>query len=305
MWQMAAIGECMVELRHRDERLLELGFAGDSFNTALYLARCNPASRLAVDYVTALGTDPYSEAMLAFCRAEGIGTRAVVQLPDRLPGLYLIRTDANGERRFFYYRSAAAVRELFRGDSTAALLAALPDYDVLYFTAITLSILAPEARERFGAALAAARASGRRIVFDSNYRPAGWADAAAAQAAIAPFLDQLTMALPTFEDEQALWGDRTPADTLARYAARGIEVVVKRGGDGCLIGDGAHIPVPQRVAPVDTTAAGDAFNAGYLTARLAGRPPAEAALAGHVLAGTVIRHPGAIVPREAMPPLGI
>lgn len=302
MKRLAAIGECMIELRHRDAALLELGFAGDSFNTALYLARLNPPERLAVDYVTALGDDPYSEAMLAAWRREGVGTGAVARLPGRLPGLYLIRTDESGERRFFYYRSAAAARELFRDAATQPLLAALPGYDVLYVTAITLSILDPGARGRFLAALAAARAAGRLVVFDSNYRPAGWSDAAAARAAIAPFLDVVGLALPTFEDEQALWGDATPADTLARYAGRGIEVCAKRGVDGCIIGDGTHIPVPARIRPVDTTAAGDAFNAAYLTARLAGRPAAEAALAGHRLAGAVIQHPGAIMPKGALVP---
>jgi 2-dehydro-3-deoxygluconokinase len=102
MKRLAAIGECMLELRHRDAALLELGFAGDSFNTALYLARSSPPQRLAVDYVTALGTDPYSAAMLAAWRNEGIGTSAVVELPGRLPGLYFIRTDPLGERRFLY-----------------------------------------------------------------------------------------------------------------------------------------------------------------------------------------------------------
>jgi 2-dehydro-3-deoxygluconokinase len=140
------------------------------------------------------------------------------------------------------------------------------------------------------------------VVFDSNYRPAGWSDAAAARVAITPFLEIIGLALPTFEDEQALWGDRNPADTIARYAARGAEVCIKRGADGCLIGDGTEIPVPARITPVDTTAAGDAFNAAYLTARLAGRAPAEAALAGHWLAGAVIRHPGAIMARNVRVP---
>jgi 2-dehydro-3-deoxygluconokinase len=179
------------------------------------------------------------------------------------------------------------------------LLEALPGYDVLYFTAITLSLLDPAARERFRIALAAARGAGQLVAFDSNYRPAGWADAAAARAAIAPFIDTLSLALPTFEDEQALWGDATMAETLARYAARGIEVCVKRGDAGCFLADGECVPVPQRIAPIDTTGAGDSFNAAYLTARLAGRPPAEAARAGHILAGTVIQHRGAIIPRSA------
>ena len=302
MLRVAAVGECMVELRHRDEHLLELGFAGDSFNTALYLARCTRRERVAVDYVTALGTDPYSDAMLATWRAEGIGAERVARLPGRLPGVYFIRTDDRGERRFFYYRSAAAARELFRDAASESLLAALPGYDVLYFTAITLSLLEPRARERFRIALMAARAAGRLIAFDSNYRPAGWADAMAARAAIAPFLDVLTLALPTFEDEQALWGDRTMAETLARYAARGIEVCVKRGDAGCFLAGGDCVPVPDRVTPIDTTGAGDSFNAAYLTARLAGHPPAEAARAGHLLAGTVIRHRGAIMPKDAAIP---
>jgi len=214
MKRFAAIGECMLELRHRGAAVLDLGFAGDSFNTALYLARLNPLERLAVDYVTALGDDPYSDAMLSAWREEGICVDKVARIPGRLPGLYLIRTDERGERRFFYYRSAAAARALFADAATEPMLAALPDYDVLYFTAITLSILERGARDRLRDALAAARRNGRLVVFDSNYRPAGWSDASAARAAITPFLDVLGMALPTFEDEQALWGDAVPPTRL-------------------------------------------------------------------------------------------
>jgi 2-dehydro-3-deoxygluconokinase len=305
MKRLAAIGECMIELRHRDAALLELGYAGDSFNTALYLARLNPRERLVVDYVTALGTDPYSEAMLEAWAREGIGTGMALRLSGRLPGLYLIRTDERGERRFFYYRSAAAVRALFDDRASDALLAALPRCEFLYFTAVSLSVLTPAARTRLLSALATARGKGAQIIFDSNYRPAGWSDAAAARAALMPFLDILTLALPTYEDEQALWGDRSPAESLARYVGRGSEVCLKQGIEGCLLANGQAVRVPERITPLDTTAAGDAFNAGYITARLMGRGPAEAAMAGHRLAGAVIQYPGAIMPRAAMPALGL
>jgi 2-dehydro-3-deoxygluconokinase len=303
----ACIGECMIELRQRDGATLGLAYGGDTLNTAVYLARVNPPARLAVDYVTALGDDPYSDAMIEMWRRERIGTGNVARLKGKLPGLYLIRVDDKGERRFFYYRSAAAARELFHDEATAAQLASLAQYDLLYFSAITLSILSDVARDHFFATLSEARRAGRRVAFDSNYRPAGWPDAATAQAVIGRFLAAVDIALPTFEDEQNLFGDRHPTATAERYAAHGVgEVVVKTGAEGCLtLRDGTFsvVAVPEPVVPIDTTAAGDAFNAGYLSSRLAGHGVERAAQAGHRLAAAVIRHPGAVIPHEATPEL--
>ena len=307
--RIASIGECMIELNQRDAATLALAYGGDTLNTAIYLARINTRERVAIDYVTALGDDPYSEAMIEMWQREGVGTDNVARLEGKLPGLYLIRVDDKGERRFFYYRSAAAARELFRDEATAAQLAALRGYDLLYFSAITLSILSETARERFLAALQAVRAAGGKIAFDSNFRPAGWPDLAVTRQVFEQFLRCVDIALPTFEDEQKLYGDRAPAETVARYAASGVgEIVVKLGPDGCLLraeGEDALIPIPRPVAVIDTTAAGDAFNAAYLSARIAGHSAARAACAGHALAGTVIQHRGAIIPREKMPDLGL
>jgi 2-dehydro-3-deoxygluconokinase len=307
--RVACIGECMIELNQRDRETLALAFGGDTLNTAVYLARVNPRERLAVDYITALGDDPYSDAMIAMWQGEGIGTGSVARLRGKLPGLYLIRIDDKGERRFFYYRSAAAARELFADARTTPLLTTLADYDLVYFSAITLSILGEGARERFFTALAAARAKGCRIAFDSNYRPAGWPDPAAARAVIARFLTCVDIALPTFDDEAALFEDDNAETTAARYANAGIrEIVVKLGAQGCLLdidGERRRVAVSRPIKPVDTTAAGDSFNAGYLSGRLAGRSPHDAAMAGHRLAAAKIAHRGAIIPREAMPELGV
>jgi 2-dehydro-3-deoxygluconokinase len=307
--RVCCIGECMIELNQRDPTTLALAYGGDTLNTAVYLARVNPRARLTVDYMTALGDDPYSDAMVAMWQEEGIGTGSVARLPGKLPGLYLIRIDGQGERRFFYYRSAAAARELFADAATVPLLAALADYDLVYFSAITLSILGATARDGFFAALSAARAKGCRIAFDSNYRPAGWPDPAAARAVIGRFLGCVDIALPTFEDEARLFADADAEATATRYAAAGVrEIAVKLGAEGCLLeenGKRQHVAVPRLLAPIDTTAAGDSFNAGYLTMRLAGRAAREAALAGHRLAGVTIAHRGAIVPHDAMPDLGL
>jgi 2-dehydro-3-deoxygluconokinase len=306
MIRVAAIGECMLELTHRDARTLALGFGGDTLNTALYLARI-AKREIAVDYVTALGDDPMSEAMIAAWQTEGIGTSRVARLPRRLPGLYLIRTSDAGERRFFYWRSEAAVRSLFMTAETEPLLKALAEYDAVYFSGITLAVLATEARQRFRGALADARSRGRLVAFDTNYRPALWSDPAAARAVFAEFLPVVSVALPTFEDEQAVCGDLDPETTAQRYGVAGVpEVVVKCGALGCVLlagGKSAHVAVPKAMTAVDTTAAGDGFNAGYLAARLTGASPEQAARAGHRLAGAVVQHPGAIIPREATPSL--
>jgi 2-dehydro-3-deoxygluconokinase len=307
MIRVAAIGECMLELTHRDERALALGFGGDTLNTALYLARTAAKPEFAVDYVTALGDDPMSESMIAAWRAEGIGTDRVARIARRLPGLYWIRTGEGGERRFFYWRSEAAVRSLFQTPETEPLLAALPEYDALYFSGATLDVLAPEARRRLRAALEGVRARGRLVAFDTNYRPALWPDPSAARAVFADFLPVISLALPTFEDEQAVCGDGDPQITARRYAAAGVaEIAVKRGASGCVILAGGQlldVPVPKPVKAVDTTAAGDGFNAGYLAARLTGASPEQAARAGHGLAGAVVQYPGAIIPRAATPSL--
>src|SRR6516225_8357408 len=106
MTKVACIGECMIELRQSVGDQLSRGFGGDTLNTAVYLARLG----LMVDYVTALGDDPISDEMIAGWAAEGVGTGWVARLPGKLPGLYLIQTDAAGERRFYHWRESSAVR---------------------------------------------------------------------------------------------------------------------------------------------------------------------------------------------------
>jgi 2-dehydro-3-deoxygluconokinase len=296
---LVSIGECMVELSRRADGF-SLAFGGDTFNTAVYASRLG----LGAAYATALGDDPYSDAILALARSESVEVDAVPRLAGRLPGLYLIETDARGERRFFYWRSEAPARQLFELQDGKALETLLGSARFVYFSGITLSLYSDEGLDRFEAALAQARAGGARIVFDGNYRPRGWkGDGERARRTFARFLAHVDIALPTFDDEQALWGDATPTDTLARLARFRIgETVIKHGPDGATIsadGTVTSVPVPSRVTPVDTTAAGDSFNAGYLAGRADGRDPAGAALIGHRLAAMVIGHRGAIVPREA------
>ncbi|MDQ0471104.1 sugar kinase [Labrys wisconsinensis] len=300
MTDLLALGECMVELSRQPDGRFSLAYGGDTFNTAAYAARLG----LAAAYGTALGDDPYSRGILDLAAAEAVDTTLVPRLPGRVPGLYVIETDGRGERSFFYWRDTAPARELFELPAAEALVAAMARARCVYFSGITLSLYGPAGLDRFERSVAAARAAGARIAFDGNFRPRNWkGDLARARAVFARFLVHVDLALPTFDDEQALWGDADPAATLDRLAGHGIaEIVIKNGPAGVSIrsvGLAAAVPVPAPVEPVDTTAAGDSFNAGYLAGRLRGAEPGEAALLGHRLAAVVIRHRGAIVPKAA------
>lgn len=306
--RVAGIGECMIELKAAAPGALSIGYAGDSFNSAVYFARIGARHGVSVDYVTALGDDHHSDAILALAAGEGVGTAMVERLPGRLPGLYMIETDAAGERRFLYWRSAAAARDMLRGDRGDVLAASLDGFAMIFATGISFSILDAPQREALFALLAACRAKGTKIVFDGNFRPRGWPDRDEARAVFSRALTLADIALPTLEDEQALFADADAAATIARFRAAGVaEIVVKRGPSGCVIAQGESVvesPTEARAA-LDTTGAGDSFNAAYLAARLLGREPAAAADAGHRLAGTVIAHRGAIIPVAAMPDLGL
>lgn len=298
--KVASIGECMIEFAQADNGLFRRGFGGDTLNTALYLARLG----IETSYVTALGDDALSETMLAAWRAEGIKTDQIMRLPGRVPGLYMIERDARGERSFLYWRDRAPAREFFDRVDDAAL-ERLARFDWLYLSGISLSLYGDDGRARLLELLIATRRNGGKVAFDGNYRPRGWADAATARRAFNDILPLVDLALPTLEDEQSLFGDRDAAGCAERFQAAGVaEVTIKRGALGCLIcagGELTEVPPQRTVDPIDTTAAGDSFNAAYIAARISGAPPREAALAGHRLASAVIMAPGAVIPRDAMP----
>lgn len=231
--RIALIGECMIELQHRADGSLHQSFGGDTLNTAVYLRR-ELGETGSVDYVTALGDDSFSDAMCKQWKDEGLGLGRVQRLPGRLPGLYCIQTDANGERKFLYWRNEAAVRDCFTTPAAEPILAALPDYDVVYFSGITLAVLGDIGRERLLQTLVETRRRGGKVVFDNNYRPRLWAGIDAARTAYHRVLAEVDIALLTEDDERALFGYADSEQVFAAYP--GIdEVVLKRGADDCLI----------------------------------------------------------------------
>lgn len=296
-----AIGECMIEMSRSENALWRQGFAGDTLNTAWYMRALLPPE-WEVDYFTVLGTDPLSEAMLRFMAGAGIGTGCIARHPDRAPGLYMISLEA-GERSFTYWRDQSAARTL--ADDAGRLARVTEGADMLYLSGITMAIVGAAGRETMLAQLRRFRETGGRIAFDPNLRPKLWPDRAEMCRMVEATASLADIVLPSHDDEAAHFGDASPEATARRYVALGVpEVVVKNGGGPMALWhrpDGLEtLPAPGAVTPLDTTGAGDSFNAGYLAARLAGRPARQAVAAGHDLASRVVRHHGALMPRDAI-----
>jgi 2-dehydro-3-deoxygluconokinase len=292
--RMVFIGECMVELAP-EGALYRRGFAGDTFNMAWYACQLAPAWQ--VDFVSAIGTDAVSDEMAAFIAAAGIGTQHLMRNPDRSVGLYMISLQ-NGERSFSYWRSHSAARLL--AEDAAALEASFAGADLVTLSGITLAILDAKGRDSLAQALQSLRAKGGKVAFDPNIRPRLWASAAEMRATITRFAGLSDITLASYDDEATHFGDTSLEASLARYQAAGAgDVVVKNGADpmlACIGGQTLTYTGPKVAQIVDTTAAGDSFNAGFLTKWLAGAPAEAALSAGATLAAKVIQHRGALAP---------
>ena len=302
--RIAVIGECMVELQKHGE-LYKQSFGGDTLNTALYLSRLTHHHEITTSYVTGLGKDPFSKQMLQIWQEEGINTDFVHLSEDKLPGLYMIDTDEHGERSFFYWRNDSAAKYWLRNQAILSLVRNLSQHQMIYLSGISLAILPEDCRQTLIEILTLCRKEGVKIAFDNNYRPALWENVETTQAVYEQILRITDIAFLTFDDEQMLYGDTEEQQAIERTQNFGVaEIVVKRGADDCyVIQNGTLVSIPTIPVStiVDTTAAGDSFSAGYLAKRLTGGTPEQSAVAGHTLAGTVIQHRGAIIPRDAMP----
>ncbi|RPE71675.1 2-keto-3-deoxygluconate kinase [Pacificibacter maritimus] len=295
--KLLTIGECMVEMAPDGHGKYAMNFAGDTFNTAWYAQRCLAAhSDYSVGYLTRVGTDKTSQKLMGFLADANIKTDTITPVSDRTVGLYMIELD-NGERSFSYWRDTSA----------AKLLAADPDLldraftgdQILLFSGITLAILSPEHRQNLLESLAKARAAGSQVVFDTNIRPRLWENSAATKTWLAKAAQIADVMLPSFDEEEDMFGDKKPQDTAQRYRDLGAHTVIVKNGAHEMYawakGEGGMSISPERVSPVDSTAAGDSFNAGYITARMLGANLEDSLRSGMTLSANVVQHRGALV----------
>lgn len=298
--RLLSIGEPLVELVATGAQTLGRQIGGDTLNTAIYAARLLGTGQ--VGYHTALGTDPMSRWALEAIRAEGIDTATIARVDGAPVGLCAIHTDDTGERSFTYWRAQSAARGML-ADGVA-----LPDTppEVLFTSAITLAILPDAGRARLLRLMRQARTAGRLVALDLNCRPALWPDMDTARGTVETALAEASLVLPSEEDIALLWPGSGTSDALGRILSLGAgQVCLTTGGGPVTVADGSGMTrhgLGEPCRALDTTGAGDAFNAGLLAARLNGRGWQDAIASAHRLAAHVTGFRGAVIPADRMPP---
>lgn len=294
------LGECMVELRQSGETTMLQSFAGDVYNSAVYLKRCFPEVKTSI--VTAIGQDKLSDKMLSCFQSEAINTESVFRHKNKVPGIYLVETDSSGERSFVYWRSDSAAKKIvsFLNDKVMDTLA---KSDMFFFSGISLAIIDDDSREEFWQRLEYLTANKVKVVFDPNYRARLWNSEEQAKQQLEKALGYSDVALPGIEDLATLYGINTAQEVIDFCQPFHIEEIVVKNGPESVVTYSCGQILSHQITPVknvvDTTSAGDAFNGVYLGARLAGNSIQEAVQLAAKAASAVIQYPGAIAPKQA------
>lgn len=299
MSQIFLMGECMAELQEIEPGLLRQSFAGDFYNTAVYLKRAY--THIDTCLLTAVGQDKLSESMLTHCAQEQLDCASVVRSSTRIPGLYWINTDAEGERTFTYWRENSAARQLI-SLLDDVVRERLMHADWFFFSGISLAVIDPQDRPLFWTLLADLKRAGVKIAFDPNYRARLWPDPDSAKLHFEKAFRFCDLLLPGVDDFTQLYSLTSAEEIRVLLNQFHIaEVVLKNGpSEICYIAnDTVEVyPVTPAKHVVDTTSAGDSFNGIFLGSRMSGKSVAMSIQLAASTAGLVIQYPGAIIPKN-------
>ncbi len=265
------------------------GHGGDTSNAAIAAARQGAR----VGYITALGQDMPGDSFMDLWAREGVDASTVLRTDRWQTGVYFVTHDAQGHH-FLHYRANSAAAMYTSADLPEQAIAAAR---MFYVSGISQGI-SNSAADAVFAAIDIGRRNGRKVAYDTNYRPRLWPPARAA-AVMHEAIAQADYALPGIDDVQTLTGLTDPQAMLDFYLRLGPKVVVlKMGEQGAWLAtpqQRMHIP-PRAVKVVDATGAGDAFCGSFLARILAGDTPEQAARYANLAAALKCTGYGAVAP---------
>jgi 2-dehydro-3-deoxygluconokinase len=282
---LVGIGECLAEFSHIGDGNYQIGYSGDVLNALAAAGRLG----LKTGLITAIGDDPFQVGLLDILDEEQIDLSHAPVLKGKPNGIYFVYVNDAGGPSFHFLRKDSAAREAFVSQSLPELIEYALSARALLFSSIPLAVM--KEREKILELLAAIK--GKTIIaFDLNVRKALWSDLQdliSMFALLAPLVDVLFV---TNEDDTLLFGPRNMNDAMEYYKQLGFQqIVIRRGGNSTLVyadGQDFQVPVPKVASIVDTTGAGDVFNAGFIAAMLRKHLPYECAAMGNATAAVSV-----------------
>ncbi len=295
-FDLVTLGEPLIALTASDGRLPSSGalyksVAGAESNLAIGLARLGRSVAL----VSRVGADPFGDEIVRTLRGEGVDTHWVTRDEAHPTGLLVKERRGPDDIHVYYYREGSAAAQL--GASDVAVDAVTRARRV-HVTGITLA-LGSGPRAAVDTLLDLCQEHQVPVSFDPNFRLKLWSEEEAAKVctSVLPAVSDLLVG----EDELLAMARAAGSATDLDEALDWVEqfdldsVVVKRGAQGVIGTRGKSRvarPAVRTTSIVDTVGAGDAFNAGYLHALMAGVEFDRALDIGSWVASRVVSHTG-------------
>jgi sugar/nucleoside kinase (ribokinase family) len=269
----------------------ELHGGGTGANTAVALARLN----VATTFMGTIGDDSYGRFARSTLEAEGIGTSYVVTDHHAYTALVLALIDPQGERSLFGWpRRGAAHTQLASEQITFEIF-----QQVAWLHTTGMCLVESPSREAVLQGMELARATNIPVSFDINLR-LGFEDGKLSRRFVETIRQAISLSNYVFGSGMDEIVHLVPTDSIEAAAQLLAEdqrtVIVRLGADGALAvrADRDAVTIPAfPVEVVDTIGAGDAFNAGFIVARIGDRSIEEAVRWGNAVAALKIGRSGA------------
>ena len=291
---VCSIGEAMIEISNIKNSLYNQSFAGDTLNFCNYLDK----KKLNAFFLSAIGKSEINQSLLNFVKSKKISTKYIKQINQFEIGLYLIKNKDNGEKQFFYWRDESAAKQYFNNIDFLNLYKELKNFDYIYFSGITLSIIHISKLNNFIKLLKLLKSKKIKIVFDFNIRPSRWN-----KKNLNIFLDSVLKFVDICflsGEDMNYWKNKNNIksyEQIVRKYKLKHSIFRKNAKFTYVFLNKTRYVFKNKLLKkvVDTSGAGDGFNAAYLSNFIVNNDPVLALKAGSSLGSKIVMKKGAIV----------
>ena len=291
---VCSIGEAMIEISNIKNSFYNQSFAGDTLNFCNYLDK----KKLNAFFLSAIGKSEINQSLLDFVKSKNISTKYIKQINQFEVGLYLIKNKDNGEKQFFYWRDESAAKQYFNNIDFLNLYKELKNFDYIYFSGITLSIIHISKLNNFIKLLKLLKRKKIKIVFDFNIRPSRWN-----KKNLNIFLDSVLKFVDICflsGEDMNYWKNKNNIksyEQIVRKYKLKHSIFRKNAKFTYVFLNKTRYVFKNKLLKkvVDTSGAGDGFNAAYLSNFIVNNDPVLALKAGSSLGSKIVMKKGAIV----------